>query len=374
MRIGILSLVLHSNYGGILQSYALQTVLERMGHEVIVFNRRPGRKKVKWVQVLKRFRHKLLGERIVVFSEAKLNREAPIVNKNIWNFRAKYIHEFYIKSFEEIKELDIDCIVVGSDQVWRPKYFKEQWNENVANAFLSFTKGWNIKRVAYAASFGSETWEYSERETTEIQQAISLFDAVGVREYEGISLLKKHLSASASYVVDPTFLLTVNDYTDIVNSSPTPKSPGNLLFYILDSSDVKTELLDFVSTQKGLIPFSLNRDALVLTMPIEKRIKPGISTWLRGFMDAVFVVTDSFHACVFSLIFNKPFVVVGNKDRGMARFHSLLLSFNQEFRLVNNKQEYIERHDIIHRSPNVNEIIVKERRRALKYLNDSLNG
>lgn len=373
MKIGILTLTLDTNYGGILQAYALQTVLEHMGHEVIVFNKRHTKVKAKWENILKRFRHKLMGERVIVFSEAKLNREAPIVNKQVWDFRKKYINEYYIESFDDIKKLNIDCIVVGSDQVWRPKYFKEQWNDTVDNAFLSFANNLNIKRVAYAASFGTEVWEYSDQETEEIKHAIKLFDAVAVREYEGINLIKNHLKAPVDHVVDPTFLLSVNDYRGIVNSSSTPKSPGNLLSYILDTSEDKQGLLNLVSEKTGLMPFSVNRDELMLTKPIEERIKPGVDAWLRGFMDAEFVVTDSFHACAFSLIFNKPFVVIGNKHRGMARFYSLLSTFGQKFRLVENKQEYLDRYDAIHSFPNVDEIIIEERLRAMEYLNNSLN-
>lgn len=372
MKIGILTLTLDTNYGGILQAYALQTVLERMGHEVFVFNRHPHKIKANWLIILKRFYHKLFGGKIVVFSEAKLNREAPIVNKKIWNFRDNNIKEVFIESFDDIKYLCLDCIVVGSDQIWRPKYFKEQWNDDVTNAFLSFTDGWNIKRVAYAASFGADTWEYSEQETNEIQQSIKLFDAIAVREHEGINLLKRYLNVSANFTVDPTLLLSVNDYKEIVYSSSPPKSLGNLLSYILDPTDDKEALLNLVSAHKNLKPFSVNRDELMLTKPIEERIKPGIDAWLRGFMDADFIVTDSFHACVFSLIFNKPFVVVGNKDRGMARFYSLLTIFKQEFRLVNSVQQYIERSDMIHCSPNVENLIDEERKKAIKYLSNSL--
>lgn len=65
------------------------------------------------------------------------------------------------------------------------------------------------------------------------------------------------------------------------------------------------------------------------------RIKPSVEKWLRGFYDAKFVITDSFHACVFSIIFHKQFVVVGNKERGMSRFESLLDMFGLKDRLVN---------------------------------------
>lgn len=68
--------------------------------------------------------------------------------------------------------------------------------------------------------------------------------------------------------------------------------------------------------------------------PVKERIKPSIETWLRGFYDAEFVVTDSFHACVFSILFKKQFIVVGNETRGMSRFYSLLNMFGLEDRLV----------------------------------------
>lgn len=69
--------------------------------------------------------------------------------------------------------------------------------------------------------------------------------------------------------------------------------------------------------------------------PLQGRIKPSVEKWLKGFYDAKFVITDSFHACVFSIIFHKQFVVVGNKKRGMSRFESLLEMFGLKDRLVN---------------------------------------
>ena len=93
MKIGILSLALYNNYGGILQAYALQTCLERMGHEVVVFNKVLSIRHVSPQTLLKRIIKKLLGRDIVIFRERKTFREAPIVSKSLIDFRKKYIHE-----------------------------------------------------------------------------------------------------------------------------------------------------------------------------------------------------------------------------------------------------------------------------------------
>lgn len=84
----------------------------------------------------------------------------------------------------------------------------------------------------------------------------------------------------------------------------------------------------------GLNAFHANSEVNNLGLPLNERIQPPLERWLRGFYDADFVVTDSFHACVFSIIFHVPFVAIGNKERGMSRFQSLLSLVNLEERLL----------------------------------------
>ena len=258
MKIGILSLVLHTNYGGILQSYALQTVLERLGHEVYVFNREQHYDKTRCKYIPKRFVKRIIGRDVVIFQEARYKKEAPIICQHIWNFRKKYIHECIIKSFDEIKKMNLDAIIVGSDQVWRPCYFKSQWNAGIENAFLSFTRDWKIKRIAYAASFGVNDWEFSDQETQLVAEAAKLFSAISVREDSGIKLLKEKLNLNSIQVLDPTLLLSRDDYVKLVEKADIGKSSGNLLTYILNPSSKKTTFINEVAKAKGLIPFSVN--------------------------------------------------------------------------------------------------------------------
>ncbi len=326
MKIGILTLSLKNNYGGILQAWALQTYLERIGHQVEVLNTPLRDISTNWKQVPKRLIKKILGYDEVIFREKKNNREFPIINKSIMEFRSQYIHERIISSFLEIEESDYDCIIVGSDQVWRPKYFKDQYNQGIENAYLSFTKGWGIKRISYAASFGVDKWEYSPDETKSCKESSQSFNFISVREDSGITLVNEYLQNNAISVLDPTFLLEKEDYIKLIEK--TPKSAGSLLTYFLDSNREKVELVRRVEKDKKLIAFSVNNSLVDTGAPVADRILPSIEQWLRGFYDAEFVITDSFHACVFSIIFEKPFICIGNITRGLSRFTSILQKVN----------------------------------------------
>ena len=236
MKIGILTLPLHTNYGGILQAYALQTVLERMGHEVCLIEkkRKPFRLPL-WKAPLvygKRVLKNLAGHPYPIFYEQKVNREEPITRQNTDLFIKRYIKRRIVNDFSELKESDFDAIVVGSDQIWRPKYF----NGNIEDAYLKFAEGWNIKRIAYAASFGTDEWEYTAAQTKECARLLKQFDAVSVREASGVDLCRKHFGVEARHVLDPTMLLTAEDYIRLFETAGTPKSPGTLLCYILDET------------------------------------------------------------------------------------------------------------------------------------------
>lgn len=345
MKIGIVTLPLHINYGGILQAYALQTVLERMGHQVVVFNHEMKYSLPLWRRPLsytKRFIKKyFLGRKAVrIFEEQYRRKEYSIISQHTQSFIDKYIHSYNIRSFTELKSKDFDAIIVGSDQVWRPIYFMPMFRSSIENAYLDFAKGWNIKRVAYAASFGTEDWEYTPVQTEHCKNLLKLFDLVTVREESGVRLSKEQFGVDALHVLDPTMLLNKEDYIKLFDVANIPKSSGKLLNYILDETSEKTEIINQIAAEKALVPFRVNSKVENPNVPIEERIQPPVEVWIRGFYDAEFVVTDSFHACVFSIIFGKPFVVIGNKDRGMARFESLLKMFNLEDCLVSPGKEY----------------------------------
>lgn len=371
MKIAILTLPLNTNYGGILQAYALQVVLERMGHDVCLIEKR--RKPLHlplWKAPFaygKRVLKNLIGRPFPIFYEQKVNREIPIMWQNTDKFIDKYIKRRIVEDFSEIKEIDFDAIVVGSDQIWRSDFI-----QTIEQSYLDFTEGWNIKRIAYAASFGTKEWRYTEHQTENCSRLIKNFDAVSVRERSGVSLCRDHLGVQAVHVLDPTMLLGTDDYIRLFMEAGTPDSKGNLLCYILDEMPGKIELIGKIAEEQGLTPFRANaKEEKNINIPLDERIQPPVENWLRGFYDAKYVVTDSFHACVFSILFNKPFTVIGNAARGMSRFDSLLEMFGLKNRLITDKFISGEYTNIDWK--NVNLILDDMRKKSNYFLSSILN-
>lgn len=347
MKIAILTLPLHANYGGILQAYALQTVLTKIGHNVEVLQKNPEKLSFSLqsaYKIIKRLGVKILKDwRTPLFLEKKNEIEKPIIEQNTSQFISKYIKLRRIDSLSDIIESDYDAIIVGSDQVWRAPYFKKMWNAPIRDAFLDFTKGWNIRRVSYAASFGIDNLdEYSNLEIEQCKKSIANFNLISVRETSGINICKERFNVSAIQLQDPTMLIDMKDYISLVKVSNEPKSPGDLLCYILDNTEFKNIVIKKIAEEKQLLPFHVNSNFEDIHLSVEKRVQPPVESWLRGFMDARYVITDSFHACVFSIIFRKPFIVIGNSERGLSRFKSLLSTFKLQDRIIYNKVQLDE--------------------------------
>ena len=377
MRIGILTLPLHTNYGGILQAYALQTVLERMGHEVVIFDCPLRKFKLPiWKKplcyskrIIKRY---ILQNKSTLINKEKIDFEKErYFRKNTQTFINAHIHRNAVRKLEDIKEDDIDAIVVGSDQIWRMLYFKSMWfTKRAANAFLAFTAGWNIKRIAYAASFGNNNPEISEGEIEDCRKAISLFNAVSVREKSGVKICKELFGINAQWVLDPTMLLSSADYTKLIDGKiGKSTTTGALMSYVLDENSDVSELRATIAKEKNLRINITN----VAVNGIEQNnliAQPPVENWLHSFLDADFVINDSFHACVFSILFHKQFIVFGNKERGMERFTSLLGMFGLEDRLVTSSSEYKPQPDIDYTK--VDKILKEKRQEAMSFLESTL--
>jgi hypothetical protein len=219
-----------------------------------------------------------------------------------------------------VDKLSFDVFIAGSDQIWRPKFMRKF----LKTLYFDFLKDRKEKRISYAASFGTDDWEYSPELTKECAELIKEFDAVSVREESGIALCEKYFNVKSQWVLDPTMLLYKEDYINLIENAKTKQSTGNIFCYILDKTDKKQNIIDSVSKQSALTPFYMEK-----TDSVES-----VESWLQGFCDAKFVITDSFHGMVFSIIFNIPFLCFVNEWRGKARFISLAKQFGLANRLL----------------------------------------
>ena len=340
MKIAILTQPLKTNYGGLLQAYALQKVLKDLGHEVFTVDIGIKHTFYKdfgstiWRIVRKYIFHQKNIKNILPNRPSK--SEYKIISQHTQKFIKNNIQTTEklesIKKISILKKYNFEAFIVGSDQVWRPCY-----SSRITAFYLDFLgNDKTIKRIAYAASFGVDNWEYDEDLSKKCKGLAKKFNTISVRENSGVKLCKKYLDVNATHVLDPTMLLNQEDYISLINKDNTNKS-NTLMVYVLDKSEEKEYMVQKISK---LLNLSINT-----IMPIKKYSKksrknindcifPPVSNWLKGFIDAKYVITDSFHGTVFSIIFNKPFIAIANKDRGIARFSSLLKLFGLESRLI----------------------------------------
>lgn len=329
MKIGILTLPLTINYGCILQAYALQKVLTRMGHEVFLlvdYDIVKYKSIYLWPAVFLRrvvVRYVLKNKNVHIFQERWDRQRNLYKRQNIFPFIEENISVVKVSKLSRVNKMGFDAIVVGSDQVWRPKFV-----DSIGKYYLDFLKEKaNIIRIAYAASFGVNEWEYTPKQTRECSKLAKRFDLITVRESSGVSLTANFLQVKSRVVLDPTLLLSKEDYIDIIRGTGVCLNSEDVLFaYILDQTQTKLSFVLSSSGKLGLKPLCMGFDG---DSPYAS-----VPEWLLSFHKAKFVITDSFHGCVFSIIFNKPFFVIGNEKRGMARFDSLLSMFGLKQRLV----------------------------------------
>ena len=381
MRIGIFTLRLNTNIGGIIQAYALQTLLERHvrgGYKVSVINgykerlingKPVGLSHYPWWRLILSFCKRLLlktfYDRSVWLS---FKKEWELLERSAGLFIRKYINLDYYDDIGDVKEGYYDIIVVGSDQIWRPCYLTQCIGSvDCSSAFLSFAKDWDVKRYAYAASFGVDKWEFPTENTAEYAALAGKFIAVSVREDTGVELCRKYLGIDAKHVLDPTMVLSADDYMRLVSAADVPESRGTLFCYILDTNIGKSFLVERIAKKRGLKPFRIMNAVRGKRSEARKRGYPVIETWLRAFHDAEFVVTDSFHGCAFSIIFGKPFVAIGNIDRGLSRMQSLLRMFGIEDHLISDISEYDPRKSYA-LPASVGERLSRLRREALDFI------
>lgn len=373
MKIGIITYPPRFNYGAILQSYALEIVLERLGHEVWIVQSKPQSKLltfhllVKYLgRIIKRY---ILSEKNLILKEKKNNEDFKVITQNTWKFVEAHTKQYYTTKNFIIKRGDFDCLVVGSDQIWRAKYFM-----NIERNYLDYTSGWNLKRIAYAPSFGVDNWEYTDKQTAHCKKLIKSFFAISVREESGILLAKEHLGIDAEFVLDPTMLLSKEDYIKIIKEEHGDDIKPSLSSYVLDENVNNQMILSYIAKDKNMDIFKMMGDPSRMNVPAENKILPSFGTWLNMFHRSKILFTDSFHGTVFAIIFNLPFVVYGNNERGLSRINSLLHLFNLENRLVNTIEDYDKIKNTIIDWHNVN--IIKEGmvKKSMSFLTKALNN
>lgn len=338
MNIGILTFHFSDNYGAALQAYALRRWLTEHGHRASFIDYRPA--------------HIEHGGRLCLpTSPAKLKADLKVVYLAVSSFLHQHFgHRGQREKFVRFRAhfLGIptdaaptdngaslaaaqayDLIVAGSDQIWSPS----QHFGFDPNYFLAFAQSFRARKISYAASFGRD--RVSSDEAAQLPELLHNFDAISVREASGATLVERTTGQRPANVPDPTLLL--NNYAELTD--PAPADPGAdpyLFCYGLRSPDNIRQTAELVASQLGcpiLSPHNPHRR----WVEIGQTVYPDPAEWVALVKNARFVVTNSFHGTVFSLLFKKPFIVAGltgDKAAANARAIHLLRAVGLEDRFA----------------------------------------
>lgn len=325
MKIGILTQPLANNYGGLLQNFALQYVLKGLGHTPVTINMPYAllEENRDWVRCVWRCVKRLRGDKSILFlnSNKQLNffntpgeRQRTFIQKHI------NVTELSGGGFEEfINTNGLDAVIVGSDQVWRKAF-----SPDLPVYFLRDVPD-NVKRIAYAASFGTDKSDIPVEEIPYYKSLAQRINYISVREKSGLDICKTLFDRDAELVLDPTLLLNKEDYLSVIDQE-TMGDPDVLAVYLLDRNQVSDAIVDSVCRTMGLKP-------VYIGIPTKKGF-PSIESWLSTISKARFVITDSFHGTAFSVIFQKQFLTLSNSGRGNSRMETLLDIINLKGRMI----------------------------------------
>lgn len=362
MRIGIITLPLHKNYGGTLQNFALHTVLIKFGYTPIT---------LKYNSIKRHEKLRLF----LSFIYHGIKRSG--IYQDIVNFFRKDYYEQKFRMFEEryiniknvgygtvdgkkVTKLNLDALIVGSDQTWRPLYNGEK---RLDNMFLDFADEKTIK-ISYGASFGKDDLdEFSKEQLIRYSKLLQRFDSISVREESGVALCNDYFGVNASHVLDPTMLVREDVYSKL-GISPGKKNYAAI--YILDNNESKDRIINEICKKYKL-------DKLFIGKPDDQGVYPSIESWIGGLKESDFVITDSFHGTVFSILFERPFITICNPVRGLSRIHSLHHSFQIEGRIFGENEAIPETFKIIDWK-HVHNVLERRRKEGIEYLLRALSA
>ena len=368
MKIAKLTLDGYFNYGNILQNYALEQVLLHYAEQVdtIWHDKNNFLPQTDWYGGWKETIKWILNWRGARESVHKKHIGYEIVRqaKNK-DFCDRYIHHRFIGE-ENIALTDIvdeyDCFVVGSDQVWNPYY------GDLSNNFLQFAS--QEKRISYAASIACPIipHEYHEK----YRSGLSEMYAISMREQEGADMVKRFIGRDVPVHVDPTLLLTLDEWRAVSRPPVWYRGQNYLLTYFLGPMP---ESVRRIASEEGLTLVNL------LDVSNYEHYVTGVDEFIWAIEHASLIYTDSFHGTVFSILFRRPFVVcdrmaehqgdvIGGKMS--SRIDTLLNFFALQSRRGTMQNSYCVPDSIKIDYPDVEAVLMRERARADSYLREAM--
>ena len=330
MKSGLLTVHNSVNYGASLQAYALFKTMKKFDEKAVILDYTP----VKFADLLDNRKYSGLKNYIINKSKFILYKKQIVDKHNSFkSFSDKYLipktKVLNSVNNEIIEEEKLNMLICGSDQIWNPYN-----TNNDTNFFFKDTD--NILKNSYAASIGLDDMSSIKMF---LKNNLSDFTNISVREDKGVEFVR-NLGYECSQVLDPVFLLNKQEWVDISIKPRNMINDKYLLLYALEDNDEYIKIVKDLAEKNKL-------KVVVIQAGLKKKFSGdlvyktlGPEEFLYLFNNASYVVTNSFHGTAFSVLFEKEFVVFGNKGKNV-RMDSLLRLLNLSNLMINNYDDYL---------------------------------
>lgn len=365
-KIGIITFHRAHNYGAILQVYALQKKLsQKYDTKIIDYRNKELEKSYDIISVNRKNIRTIIKSLVssIIYHNRILKR---------YKVFEKFIYEemSLTRKYNSEKELqdeppELDVYITGSDQVWNYNI-----SEKKINAYtLNFGRG-NVKRISYAASIGTD--ELNEQYKEDYINNIKKLDAISVREQKAKEYLQNVINKEIEVTLDPTLLMTKQEWENCFDLSGKEKEKY-ILGYTLTDDIAYYETINYLSEMTGCKVIHVGKRNKGINNILRNAHEDGPIEFLKLIKNAEYVVASSFHATVFSIIFNKNFWVVPPKKTS-SRITNLLEKVDLSNRIIRTfedlkKQKYDEKIDY----KKVDNILEQERNKSINWLDNAIN-
>lgn len=357
MKVGISTIIDFDNYGNRLQNYASQQVIKSLGVESETLPR------VIFCGIKWQLKKLVFPPLVYLYDKsskkdiAKLNQK--LREKRFMDFTNRYINSSkqFIGSYEELKLLSskYNFVITGSDQVWNYNF-----RPNLDIDFLQFVN--QSQRIAYAPSFGVSS--IPKEHVNQYTDYLNDMNFLSVREHAGQKIIKDLTGRDAEVLVDPTMMLSKDEWLNITKKPKCTPNKKFLLTYVLgNQTENFKSFIEKLAKEKDL-------EILNLLNPNDKYIHSvDPSEFIYLINNADVMVTDSFHGAVFSILMQTPFVIFERQDSNISmnsRIETLVSTFNMESRLSRNIHSVDDVFNISFE--HIDGILEYERNKAIQYL------
>ena len=363
-KVGIITFHNAHNYGAVLQAYALQCQIEKLGYDVNIIDYR-NRNIEKSYKLIKLSKNPIRCARTILESIKyyKKNKKRFEIFNDFINKKLKLTKRY--RSMNELKKYspNMDIYITGSDQVWNYEIVGE-----LSDAYTLNFGAKEVNRISYAASIGNS--EIKDEYKEKFKEKMPILNHISVREETAKRELKKLINKQMEVVLDPTLLLTKEEWNSKICNKENLKEEY-ILAYVVKPNEEYRKIVNNLSERTGLKVIHFEKKN-VYNHELRSAYAADPFEFVNLIKNAKYVVATSFHATVFSVLYHKNFFIIPHINTG-SRIINLLDKLDIKNRVFYKLEDFIK-YDFESKInyENVDKKLEEERKKSINFLKEAL--